>query len=93
MFFIVGVDSKVRELRMLTMVCWQCERAAAHRLSEVKHRFTLFFLPLFPVKTRRRLQCLLCGADQELTSEQVEQILNLPAESSRPSPTGGAGAD
>lgn len=79
MFFILGTRPQTRELRTLTMVCWKCSQASAHRLTQVKNQFTLFFIPLLPLSTTRILQCLLCGADQRLTPEQVEDILALPA--------------
>lgn len=79
MFFIVGLRPRVRELRTLTMVCWSCSQPAAHRLTQVKNQFTLFFIPLFSSSTKRTLQCLLCGASQQLTPEQADDILALPA--------------
>ncbi len=79
MFFIIGTRPRSSELRTLTMVCWQCSQAAAHRLTENKNHLTLFFLPLIPLGTTRSLQCLLCGADQKLTEEQTRDILALPA--------------
>lgn len=78
MFFIVGTRPQVRELRTLTMVCWKCSNPAAHRLTQVKNHVTLFFIPLIPFGAKRTLQCLLCGANQELTEEQTRDILNLP---------------
>lgn len=78
MFFIVGVRPSVRVLRTLTMVCWKCSNPAAHRLTEVKNRFTLFFIPIIPLSTKRVLDCLLCGASQELSQEQVDSILAIP---------------
>lgn len=78
MFFIVGARPQVRELRTLTMVCWKCSTPSAHRLTQVKNHVTLFFIPLIPFGSKRILQCLLCGANQELTEEQSRDILNLP---------------
>lgn len=78
MFFIIGTRPRTQELRTLTMVCWQCSQAAAHRLTQVKNHITLFFIPLIPLGTRRTLQCLLCGASQELDGEQTSEILALP---------------
>jgi len=79
MFFILGTRPQIRELRTLTMVCWKCSHAAAHRLTQVKNQLTLFFIPLLPLSSARVLQCLLCGADQRLTPAQVAEILALPS--------------
>ncbi|HLS01685.1 MAG TPA: hypothetical protein VK054_06845, partial [Beutenbergiaceae bacterium] len=80
MFFIIGLSPQVKELRTLTMVCWQCHQPAAHRLTQVRNRVSLFFIPLIPLGAKHRLQCLLCGADQQLTEEQATDIINLPAQ-------------
>lgn len=79
MFFIIGTRPRIQELRTLTMVCWKCSQAAAHRLTQVKNHITLFFIPLIPIGTKRTLQCLLCGATQELSEEQTSEILALPS--------------
>lgn len=76
MFFIVGTRPKARELRTLTMVCWKCANPAAHRLTEVRNHITLFFIPIIPLGTKRTLQCLLCGASQELSEEQTRDIVS-----------------
>lgn len=64
---------------MLTMVCWHCSRPAAHRLTRVRNRISLFFIPIIPLGTKHQLQCLLCGVDQVLSPEQAAEIANLPA--------------
>lgn len=87
MFFIVGTRPRARQLRALTMVCWMCSQPAAHRLTHEKNHITLFFIPLIPLKSRHTLQCLLCGAAQELEELQAAEILALPA--SVPSAGGG----
>lgn len=78
MFFIIGTRPRTTELRMLTMVCWSCRQPAAHRVSQKKNHVTLFFIPLIPLRATVTLQCLLCGADQELSAEQANEILDLP---------------
>jgi len=77
--FIAGVHPQITELRVLTMVCWSCRRPAAHRLARARNRFSLFFIPLFTFSTRHILQCLLCGADQELSAAAAGEIADLPA--------------
>lgn len=78
MLFIVGTRPRARELRMLTMVCWKCSQPAAHRLNETKNHITLFFIPIIPLGKKQTLQCLLCGANQELDDAQTRDVLNAP---------------
>ena len=41
-------------------------------------KFTLFFIPLFPVSTKWVGVCTFCGLSLELTKEQAEQVLAGP---------------
>ncbi len=78
MFFIVGARPRAEVLRTLTMVCWSCQQAAAHRLTRLSNHITLFFIPLIPLGTKHELQCLLCGVSQHLTPESVGDVLAAP---------------
>lgn len=78
MFFIVGARPRAEVLRTLTMVCWSCQQAAAHRLTRLSNHITLFFIPLIPLGTKYELQCLLCGVSQSLTRDGADDILALP---------------
>lgn len=88
MFFIIGTRPRTRVLRTLTMVCWKCAQPAAHRLTENRNFITLFFIPLIPLGTNRRLDCLLCGASQVLTADQAGDIARLPETTYRTNTSG-----
>ncbi|WP_327181753.1 zinc-ribbon domain-containing protein [Streptomyces sp. NBC_01334] len=71
---IFGTKGYLYQLAILTLVCGRCGNPAAHTLRKRVTKFTLFFVPLFPVSTSHATQCTFCGAEQKLTKEQAEQL-------------------
>jgi zinc-ribbon family len=72
---IFGLRTKVFVLTVLTLLCPRCGNQAAHPLHRAVTKFTLFFVPLFPVKTRYSTQCTFCGLANRLSKEQANQVL------------------
>ncbi|MEU5398354.1 zinc-ribbon domain-containing protein [Streptomyces sp. NPDC005963] len=72
---IFGTKGYLHQLAMLTLVCGSCGNPAAHALRKRVTKFTLFFVPLFPVSTKYATQCTFCGAEQKLVKEQADQLL------------------
>ncbi|NYI78490.1 zinc-ribbon domain-containing protein [Nocardioides panzhihuensis] len=81
---IFGIKSYTRLLATLSLVCPSCHQRAAHRLFEVVRKFTLFFIPLIPVGTSRRMDCINCGYASKVSKDQAEQLIT-----SAPRPTAG----
>lgn len=71
---IFGSRTYLYALAMLTLVCGRCGNPAAHSLKKRVTKFTLFFVPLFPLSTKYLTQCTFCGAAQQITKEQAEQL-------------------
>ncbi|MFJ5260119.1 zinc-ribbon domain-containing protein [Streptomyces sp. NPDC088387] len=71
---IFGTKGYLYQLAILTLVCGSCGNPAAHTLRKRVTKFTLFFVPLFPVSTKYGTQCTFCGAEQKITGEQAEQL-------------------
>lgn len=61
-------------LATLGYVCDRCGREAAHHLVRRVRKFTLFFIPLFPVGTKYYDTCTFCGRVQQVPKEQAEQV-------------------
>jgi DNA-directed RNA polymerase subunit RPC12/RpoP len=59
-------------LATLVYVCETCGNNAAHRLVKNVRKFSLFFIPLFPVGTRYIDTCTACGRDVEVAREDAE---------------------
>ncbi|MGP4043886.1 zinc-ribbon domain-containing protein [Streptomyces sp. 2A115] len=71
---IFGTKGYQYQLAILTLVCGLCGNPSAHTLRKRVTKFTLFFVPLFPVSTKYATQCTFCGAEQKVTKEQAEQL-------------------
>ncbi|WP_049564105.1 zinc-ribbon domain-containing protein [Streptomyces sp. SBT349] len=71
---IFGTRGYLYQLAILTLVCGHCGNPSAHTLRKRVTKFTLFFVPLFPVSTSYATQCTFCGAEQRATKEQAEQL-------------------
>lgn len=71
---IFGLRTKVFVLAVLTLVCPRCGNRAAHPLHRAVTKFTLFFVPLFPVRTKYTTQCTFCGLTNHLSKDQAAQL-------------------
>ncbi|ACU37842.1 zinc-ribbon domain-containing protein [Actinosynnema mirum] len=70
-----GWRTKAFLLGMVTLLCSRCGNPAAQAVHKLVTKFTLFFIPLFPVRIKRVVQCTFCGAEGKLTKEQAEQLI------------------
>lgn len=68
---------------VVTFLCPFCGRDVAQRVLKLVNRFTLFFVPLFPVSTRFVNECSNCGGITQITREQAEQAAAWASSSSR----------
>ncbi|AXK37271.1 zinc-ribbon domain-containing protein [Streptomyces armeniacus] len=70
------MSSKQIQLAMLNLLCGFCGNPSAHGLRKHVRKFSLFFIPLFPIApAKHSLQCTFCGAESEITKENAEQLL------------------
>jgi len=71
---IFGTKGYLYQLAILTLVCGHCGNPAAHTLRKRVTKFTLFFIPLFPISTKYATQCTFCGTEVKIGKEQAEQL-------------------
>ncbi|MGW0604857.1 zinc-ribbon domain-containing protein [Streptomyces sp. NPDC002644] len=71
---IFGTKGYLYQLAMLTLVCGNCGNPSAHALRKQVTKFTLFFVPLFPVSVKYSSQCTFCGMQRRLTAAEAEQL-------------------
>jgi hypothetical protein len=79
MLFVFGTRRTVAQLAMVVLTCVNCRRTAANAVLRTVTKFTLFFIPLFPVRTRYATQCTACGFHQRIDKGQAEQLRQAPA--------------
>lgn len=81
---IFGSRTTVRLLAILNFVCGRCENPSAQRIEERVRKFTLFFIPLFPIGARRTYgTCTYCGLVTDVDKETRERLL---AQAEQPGP-------
>ena len=59
-------------LATFVYVCETCHQQAAHHLVKRVRKFSLFFIPLFPVSTKYLDTCTYCGRTNQVPKEQAE---------------------
>lgn len=74
-FLIFGFKSSDRRLAAPTLFHAYCGATVAQVLIKRTTKFSLFFIPLFPVRPARYyLQCTNCGVVQEVDSREAERL-------------------
>lgn len=68
---IFGIRVSEALVATLGYVCDRCGQHAAHHLSKRVRKFTLFFIPVFPVGTKYHDTCRFCGRVIEVPKEQA----------------------
>ncbi|RJQ68891.1 zinc-ribbon domain-containing protein [Pseudonocardiaceae bacterium YIM PH 21723] len=63
-----GWRRSAKFLAHLSLVCPNCRNPAAHTLHKLSTWFTLFFIPLIPLRFRWVVQCTFCGYSEQVTS-------------------------
>ncbi|QMU77887.1 zinc-ribbon domain-containing protein [Streptacidiphilus sp. PB12-B1b] len=71
---IFGTRRYVYQLAMVVLVCGRCGSTAAHAIRRRVVKFTLFFIPLFPISSTYSTQCTACGVQHKLPKDQAEQF-------------------
>ncbi|MET8145050.1 zinc-ribbon domain-containing protein [Sphaerisporangium sp. NPDC005288] len=71
MFILFGLRTTIHPLGTLRSACRVCGTVAAQMLSERVTRFSLFFVPLFRLRTRYAAQCTACGATYGLSRQEA----------------------
>ncbi|MEV0426519.1 zinc-ribbon domain-containing protein [Micromonospora sp. NPDC049836] len=74
MFFIFGLRTRVVRSGVVTEVCRNCGNQAAQVITRRATKFSLFFVPLIPVRTRWTKQCTFCGAEFDVPRAEAERL-------------------
>ena len=71
MLLILGIRASRVLLTTLVYVCDRCGQNAAHEVVKQVRKFTVFFVPLFPVSTKYLDTCTACGRTIEVPRQQA----------------------
>jgi hypothetical protein len=75
---VYGFRSRNKPLGQVQYTCRSCGRSAYHGIVRSTRHFTLFWIPLIPVRNITTARCQLCGFQQQLEKQQVEALLAQP---------------
>ena len=74
-FFIFGLKSSDRRLAAPVLLCAYCGAQAAQVLIRRTTKFSLFFIPLFPVRPARHyMQCTNCATATAVDPRDVDRL-------------------
>jgi hypothetical protein len=76
MLIVFGFKTFVSRLATLLMRCPLCGADAAHHIVRIRQFFTLFFIPVIPIRTKYRLGCTYCGKARLISKQDAEQLVN-----------------
>jgi hypothetical protein len=65
-FFIFGWGWRTTHLDTVMMTCPRCGNHVAHPRYKHVLRFSLFFVPLIPLRTKYTVQCTACALSREV---------------------------
>jgi uncharacterized Zn finger protein len=82
MFLLFGSAPVATVLFVVMFTCGHCGHQADQRVVREQQKVTLFFIPLFSLRTSWFVQCEHCGIATELSREQAEHSMQW-AESHR----------
>ncbi|MER5332946.1 zinc-ribbon domain-containing protein [Micromonospora sp. NPDC002717] len=74
MFFIFGLRTKVSRSGVVRQVCRNCGNHAAQVITRRSTKFSLFFVPIIPVRTRYVQQCTFCGAQYDIAKSDAQRL-------------------
>ncbi|MER7330052.1 MULTISPECIES: zinc-ribbon domain-containing protein [unclassified Micromonospora] len=74
MFFIFGLRTKVSRSGVVQQVCRNCGNHAAQVITRRSTKFSLFFVPIIPIRTRYVQQCTFCGAQYDISRSEAERL-------------------
>ena len=78
MFVIFGLAGSKPEITVSTeyLNCPNCHNQRFWNLIHERTNFSLFFMPVFPIKNKYFKACPICNYGQELSKEKYFELLN-----------------
>ncbi|HEY7946975.1 MAG TPA: zinc-ribbon domain-containing protein, partial [Acidimicrobiales bacterium] len=87
MFLIFGIKRMARRLATVFSLCGHCGSPAAQVVSRRTTWFSLFFIPIIPLRFTYVVTCTLCGASSKVDKAQALQMVAAATQQAQaPSP-------
>jgi hypothetical protein len=71
---IFGFRNTLAVLAMVLLQCNRCGMPANQRVQRMRYWFTLFFIPVIPLRTTYFMTCAYCGSDTRIRKEDAERL-------------------
>ena len=71
---IFGFRNALAQLATVLLQCGRCGMPAAQRVQRLRYWFTLFFIPVIPLRTQYFMTCTYCGVDTRLSKDDAERL-------------------
>ena len=71
---IFGFRTSERRLGTAMFACRVCGNPATQILLKRTTKFSLFFVPLVPVRVRHAVQCTFCGASSGISADEARRL-------------------
>ncbi|TFC82721.1 zinc-ribbon domain-containing protein [Cryobacterium sinapicolor] len=79
MFLLFGTRAHRAVINVVSFVCGYCGVLAQQQVVKKSTKFTLFFVPLFPLAKSYANECTNCGGTTRLTATQVGHSMDWAA--------------
>jgi hypothetical protein len=79
-----GFKTYGQRLATLLLTCQRCHTPAAHHVARYVRKFTLFFIPLFPVGKDHVVTCTYCGLESVVPQPQAEHYVQMAQQQAAP---------
>src|SRR4051794_37545108 len=71
---IFGTRSTLAVLAMVLLQCQRCGMPANQRVQRLRLWFTLFFIPVIPLRSTYFMTCAYCGSDSKMRKEDADRL-------------------
>ena len=78
MFFIFGLDDAKPYIvtSQQSKYCYHCHNTTYWNIVKHQTRFSLFFLPILPIKSKYYFLCPICNHGDEITQSEYTNLIN-----------------
>lgn len=70
-----GLRQRSKPLGQLTYVCPRCQQNCPHVVAKTQYIFTLFFVPLLPLRSSYLATCVNCRYQEKVSKDQAKKLL------------------
>lgn len=74
MLVIFGLSRKERPLGLIALACMVCGHPGPQSLVHRRTRFTLFFVPVLPLRSRLETRCPVCGTARRTDRAEARRL-------------------